>query len=561
MINQEVQDARTAEVVTSTNQGETTEFSHDPPESSERRPNRHPQPPLPKWFPYWKHKPIYHGNGEALGWVMDSIGRSVAFAASAFLLTALLRLAKEEAGCETDPPPGSNKVPSCDGRVYGIRPSSLLTTFLVIVGIISAALLPFMGAIVDYTNKRLVVGQVTTVILCLLILPSLAISSKTWFPIALLQLPLAFVGWAQTLVTYAYLPELTDSEERLNQYTQSFTILSFIAMLLLIGGVVGVSSFAGFGDDEIDVARFGQAVSFVIVSAVLYPAWFRLFQPRLACQPLPQGRSLLTAGWRKVFGTSIFIYRNIPSLKWFYTSVSFVDAGVGSLATVMLTYLTDTLAFTTTENGITFMCFLVGSIPGAVIAGYTTSLWNPARSSIAATCLLAGTTIAAASVLEGPGQQMETYIFASVWGAAGGWKWTTDRVLASTLIPRNQDAELMGTYLFSGQILSWLPPLVFTGMNEAGLSQRVGIGVLSTWFLLGVTCLILIGDYRKAVAMVGREHMLLHQDSPEEEELSDFAQPLSRYQRESQSSSREHRQGHLQFKHSYRQVWEQLIAT
>ena len=297
------------------------------------------QPQLPRWYPHWKKKPVYHGNTEALGWALDAVGRAVAFASSAFLFTALLRLAKEEAGCEVDPPPGSNKVPDCDGRVYGIRPSSLLTTFIIVVGVVSAALLPAMGAIVDYTDKRLLVGQISTILLCLLILPSLAISSDTWFPIAILQLFLAFVGWTQTLMTYAYLPELANSEERLNQYTQSFTILSFVAMLLLLGGVVGISSAWGFADDVTNVARFGQAVSFVVVSIALYPAWFRLLQPRPACQERPAGKSLWVAGWSKVYQTSVYIHRNLPGLKWFYTSVAFVDAGAGSLATVMLTYL------------------------------------------------------------------------------------------------------------------------------------------------------------------------------------------------------------------------------
>ena len=304
--------------------------------SQERRST--PQPPLPGWYPSWRKKPVYHGNGEALGWGLDSVGRSVAFAAAAFLFTALLRLAKKDAGCETDPPPGSNKVPECNGRVYGLRPSSLLTTFTVIVGVISAVLLPFMGAVVDYTDKRLRVGRVTTVILCILLLPALAISSDTWFAVALLQLPMAFVGWAQTLVTYAYLPELTDSEERLNQYTQSFTILSFVAMLLTLGLVVGIASYFGFADDEINVARFGQSVAFVVSSAALYPAWFRLLQPRLAYRELPEGISLWVAGWKQVLDTSQYICRDLPALKWFYASVAFVDAGVGSLASIALTF-------------------------------------------------------------------------------------------------------------------------------------------------------------------------------------------------------------------------------
>mmetsp|Transcript_8388 Transcript_8388/g.11012 ORF Transcript_8388/g.11012 Transcript_8388/m.11012 type:complete len:522 (+) Transcript_8388:150-1715(+) len=466
--------------------------------------------PLSRWYPRFRGDPIYHGNVEAFGWCLDSIGRAVAFAtAGAFLFPALLRLAKEAAGCETDPPPGSNKVPECNSRVYGIRPSSLLTTFTILVGVISAILLPVMGAIVDYTEKRLLVGKVTSIILCILLLPSLALSSETWFPIAILQLIVAFVGWAQTMVTYAYLPELTKSEERLNQYTQSFTIVSFSSMLLCLGFVVGISTLVGFDDDEVAVAQLGQLVAFATTTPLLYFAWFKLLKHRPASRHLPPSMPLWKAGFAQVFKSSKYINRNLPALKWFYISVMFIDAGSGSLATILITYLTDTLAFTTTENATAILAILIGSIPGAVASGYANRWWYPVKSSIVATAIMVVNTIAAAIILKGPGQQTETYILGLIWGLGAGWKWTSDRVLASTLIPAGQDAELMGVYLFAGQVLTWLPPLVFTAMNEAGVSQRAGIGTTCIWFVFGIFALFFIGDYRKAVSTVGREEIFL----------------------------------------------------
>ena len=465
---------------------------------------------LSPWFPRWRGNRIYHGNPEAFGWCLDSIGRAVAFAAAgAFLFPALLRLAKEDAGCETDPPPGSNKVPDCDERVYGIKPSSLLTTLIIVVGIISAVLLPFLGAVVDYTDKRLKVGKITSAILCILLLPSLALGPSTWFPITLLQLVVAFVGWAQTTVTYAYLPELTRSQERLNQYTQSFTITSFLSMLLCLGFVVGVASLVGFDDDEVVVAQLGIFVSFVSTTPLLYFAWFKLLKPRPASRQLNESTPLWKAGFVQVYQSAIFIHKNLPALRWFYISVCFIDAGTGSLATILITYLTDTLAFTTSENATAILAILIGSIPGAFASGYANRWWYPVWSAIAATTIMVANTVAAAITLKEPGQQTETYILGLVWGFGAGWKWTSDRLLASTLIPDGQDTELMGVYLFSGQVLVWLPPLVFTAMNEAGVSQRAGIGFSSIWFIFGIIALYLIGDYRKAVAKAGREEMLL----------------------------------------------------
>jgi hypothetical protein len=33
-------------------------------------------------------------------------------------------------------------------------------------------------------------------------------------------------------------------------------------------------------------------------------------------------------------------------------------------------------------------------------------------------------------------------------------------------MPKGQEAELAGFYLYCGQVLAWLPPLVFTAFNE-----------------------------------------------------------------------------------------------
>jgi MFS-type transporter involved in bile tolerance (Atg22 family) len=161
--------------------------------------------------------------------------------------------------------------------------------------------------------------------------------------------------------------------------------------------------------------------------------------------------------------------------------------------------MTDQLEFSSTETGLVVLLVLVGSIPGALLASRVALRWDPVRSAMAASILLILNTLTEAIVLKGPGQQMAAYFFSIVWGIGTGWKWTNDRMLASVLIPNGQDAELMGTYLFASQCLTWVPPLVFTLMNELGVSQRVGIGTFSIYFGIGVVALWMIGDYRHAV--------------------------------------------------------------
>lgn len=273
---------------------------------------------IPWWYPH-RRNPVYHGNTEALGFALDAVGRSVGFiGAAGFLGTALLKLAKEAAGCDTSS--------ECDGRVYGIRPSSLLTTYTIVVGLVSAALLPFMGAVVDYTAHRRLVGRVTSTALCVLMVPQIFVNENTWVAVAVLQIAVAFAGWAQTMVSHAYLPELTNVEERLNEYTQSFTVITFTSMVLYLAGVIAIAYGWGLGD--VGTAQLGIAVGLLVMICFLYLAWGTLFQKRPPVRALPQGQSLWAAGFLQLYHTVKHIYRNLPGLRWFYISVAFIDAGV-----------------------------------------------------------------------------------------------------------------------------------------------------------------------------------------------------------------------------------------
>ena len=55
-----------------------------------------------------------------------------------------------------------------------------------------------------------------------------------------------------------------------------------------------------------------------------------------------------------------------------------------------------------------------------------------------------------------------------------GWFYPTEINMYSSLMPKGQETELAGFYLYCNQVLAWLPPLVFTIMNENGFSLSWG---------------------------------------------------------------------------------------
>jgi MFS-type transporter involved in bile tolerance (Atg22 family) len=166
--------------------------------------------------------------------------------------------------------------------------------------------------------------------------------------------------------------------------------------------------------------------------------------------------------------------------------------------------MTDTLLMTSTENGIAILVLFIFSAVGALIGKLSLRWLNPINSNKLCQAVTAANTGLAALILTGPNQNWRAYLIAGGWGLGAGWKNTVERFAVTQIIPVGQDAELMGFYLFSSQVIVWLPTLIFTSMNEAGVSQRVSITILIAFFMSGIGCLSLMDKYDDIVSAAGR---------------------------------------------------------
>lgn len=130
-----------------------------------------------------------------------------------FLSTSFIYLASEQAGCLDEE---DKVVDNCDARVYGMSPTALVSNIAVFSGILSAFLMPFTGAIVDFTPHRRTLGIAVAMLIVLIQAAQIGTVSETWFPMAMLQAIIGFLYQMQILATYAYLPDVarTCGEER-----------------------------------------------------------------------------------------------------------------------------------------------------------------------------------------------------------------------------------------------------------------------------------------------------------------------------------------------------------
>jgi MFS-type transporter involved in bile tolerance (Atg22 family) len=119
----------------------------------------------------------------------------------------------------------------------------------------------------------------------------------------------------------------------------------------------------------------------------------------------------------------------------------------------------------------------------------------------------------ASVVLRGPNDQHLCMFFGFCWGLSLGWLQPQNTSAYIPLLPptnRSQNTEMMGFYLLACQILSWLPPTVFTIMNELHISMSYGLGSLSVYFMISMLFLCRIGDYNHIVAShSGGDNMVL----------------------------------------------------
>lgn len=439
---------------------------------------------------------------EGLGWSLDASARGVILMATAvFVSSELLRLAKEDSLCGNSSQEGGDEEVEDEEecRVHGMRPTSILTNIVTITGLLSAFIMPFVGSIIDHTDHRRTVGSISAAVITIFIFIQMIILEHHWFSAAILQVFVSVAYTVHLTVVYAYFPELSSDHDELTELAARFTGIQYGSSVAFLVMMVALLQIVKHKED-INSAFLAQEVVVIVCCFFFGTSWTSLFHERSATQQVPKNASLVTAGFWKIYKTAKTILRDHNAIKWVLLSVAFTEAAATTFSTIAITYMTEQLGFTAQENGIAILILLLFSVPGAQIATSITKLVNPIRSLQACLVLWMVTITAAAVFLKHEGQQQLAFFFAILWGLALGWTYPTEKTLYVTVIPRGQEAELMGTYICACQFLSWLPPMVFSLLNEVGYSMRLGVTSLALFMFISFLILFLVGRYDDAVA-------------------------------------------------------------
>ena len=244
-----------------------------------------------------------------------------------FLSSSLLRLASLEAGCEFFDEDDTIATPDCTTKIYGFRPSSLITNIAIISGLLAAFTMPLIGALIDFTPHRRKIGVYSAAVMMAIQAIQIGTVQSTWFAMAMLQALAAFVYQVQVLATYAYLPDLASKvgQSSMTKFTSIFLITQFASGLFFLLLISIVSMVVGLSD--VTTAQMSQAINFVWVSMFFVIGWKYL--PNVdTLQKIPEGRSIYSAGFVKIANSAIGITKYYGgSVGWFFVAIVFAEAG------------------------------------------------------------------------------------------------------------------------------------------------------------------------------------------------------------------------------------------
>ena len=415
---------------------------------------------------------------ESKGWAIDGAGRGVTISTAIFMSGTILALAKEVSDPETGYIKGTN-----------IKASNVLVLQSSVTGLVVAFFMPMVGSFIDYSrHRRLVAAGSAFVLVAINVLH--CFSNKSMF------IALSFIGllwnicWSTHIVTvYAYLPELTKNRLELDYVNFLANFILYLTQLSYTILVVVILVLSGASGDDILVGRVASACCAVCSSIIYSVVWVGHMKNRPRLHDLPPGKNVFLQGFVNLIRTlKKLMAGEFRPLIYFFFSVSFSDAAIVSFVTVALTFAKEFLEMNNVQSTILVFVTIVAAIPGSAVFGMVTQKIGPLKSLMYSLVWWASFTIVAACTMS-PDRKIVAYIFSIFWGLGFGWFFPAQRSLFVTMMPAGQETEMMGLYSFSGQILQWLPPMIFAILVQKGLSMRWGLITLA-FFLIVSLCIL-----------------------------------------------------------------------
>lgn len=301
-----------------------------------------------------------------------------------------------------------------------------------------------------------------------------------------------------SLISLAYYPSLSSGPKLVAKFISSFEIAKFVMNTLFLSCLIFIARV--FHADDITSAFIGQLLAVTVSLPFMHFSWRDYLPNSPQLNQKPSGEWYLIAGLNKIRQTCNEIKRVNEPMKWFFIAIAFANPSQTSFVLILPTFTKVFLNMSTGESALVLLIFNLSTALGARCGSLLCCKKDPIFGSKMFLIFAFFTSFLCVLITEGPYGKSIFFSYLIICGICVGGYFTCESTLMTVLTPRDQEAEIMGIYIFVIRMLLWFPSLIFTGLNENGVGLNKAIAVIQCNALLAAFLLSKMGAYDEVMA-------------------------------------------------------------
>ena len=387
----------------------------------------------------------------------------------------LTQIAKDSVAC------GANDVCS-DLNVLGlpIAPGSLFLYLITFTTILSALLLPVLGAYADLQpNKPKLMGRLAFIGATAASL-MFFVSGTNWI-LGSLLLIVGNLALGASLVVYdAILCDIASADER-DRVSSRGWAFGYVGggLLLIVNLGLYLSSSEDFASMAVRISLLSAGLWWGLWTLIPY---FKIKYVEVEITKSESFGSLSRNSFRQLYKTlkELALY---PQTRLFLLAYLFFNDGVQTVIASASIYGSEELGLEETALVGAIIVVQFVAVAGSLLTGKLAARIGAKRTVL--TSLVIWTFVIAAGYFLPAGQALLFFILAAAIGFVLGGTQALSRSLFSQLVPKNREAEYFALYQACERGTSWLGTLAFGLMFQIFDSYRPAILFLVVFFLIG----------------------------------------------------------------------------
>lgn len=349
--------------------------------------------------------------------------------------------------------------------------------------ILVAASAPFLGAVADVSGRRRAF-LVAMTMLCVLATTVLFFPQRGDVMLALTAFVIGNFAFESAIVFYnAYLPEVS-TERTIGRVSGAGQALGYLGGLLCL--VLALGMIRGW------VTEAGNLN--VRSTNLLVAGWYAVFALPLLLKPAAELRSRDT--WSAIRGAGRQLRETARHLSQYRQAVRLIVArliyndGLVTVFSFAAIYAAAVFGMTASELIVMGIAINLASALGSWIFGFVDDRIG-GKKTIAITLVVLMIVTAVGAMAQ---TRTVFWIAALVLGAMVGPNQAASRSLLGSFTPSAKRSEWFGFFAFSGRLASVAGPLTYGLIIGTTGSQRVAMGSIIAFFLVGLLILLTINE-------------------------------------------------------------------